>query len=939
MLGSGLFLWHQSEEHRRLRGPFRIGWERAAPEQLMGSKGQPTGAIVELVREAARRKGIALQWVESPESSEGALLSGRVDLWPLMTITEERKQYLHFSAPYIDSVLALWVLPGSALKSVSRLQRSTIAHLGIPVNTVLLRGYLPHAVGLPTEDPRAAIESLCRGEAAAAMLEQDEIVHELIRGGRACGNQGLEMIDLPGAKIHLAIASTKRAADVADAIRDQIDSMVEEGFVDRLFEMWGYVSGRTSAAVELLIEARRRERIGFATTLLLCGFLGLAVFQTSRYGRQVQRAKIAEELQRQSYSELLETQRIAGLGVWSCDLGTGTSHWSDELYRMAGLDPGENGLPYEERSKVFSPESAKKLQAAIAAAAQDGTQYQLELEMRRPDGSSSWVTVRGEAVRNHDGEIVGLRGTAFDITERKRILETLAETEGRLKLVLEAAKLGTYEWNVETGDLIWSQQTERIFGVAPNTFGGTYPDFAKAVYPEDLAKLEELVGQARNSGCTYSQEFRIILPDGSQRWIFSRGAFMGPDRGESLRMYGVALDITGPKLLEQQLQQAQRMESVGRLAGGVAHDFNNMLTVILGYAEQAKNEVVVYSGLWKKLTEIEKAASRSRDITQKLLGFSRQQVIEPVPLDLNELIGDLLEPLARLIGDDIELSFEPGCGLWPVEIDPSQVNQILLNLAVNARDAMPEGGRITVKTSNISLAPGRSSIHSGLDPGEYVMFSFTDTGIGMSEETKAHIFEPFFTTKGAGQGTGLGLATVYGIVTQNKGFVDVRTKPREGSSFDIYLPRMAGDSAPCEVDREPTSDTKCEGTILVVEDNELVRDLVSSSLQQFGYRVLIAEGPEEALVLMKREGHNIDGMLSDVVMPGMNGLELRDRVLMMNPEIRVLFMSGYASNVIPDGSYAQQGLQFIQKPFTIQELTDRMREVMAGAAVDPAIAS
>jgi CheY-like chemotaxis protein len=364
------------------------------------------------------------------------------------------------------------------------------------------------------------------------------------------------------------------------------------------------------------------------------------------------------------------------------------------------------------------------------------------------------------------------------------------------------------------------------------------------------------------------------------------------------------------------------------LAGGVAHDFNNMLTVILGYAAMGKAELREGTPLWNYLAEIEKAGNRSKQITQQLLGFSRQQIIAPLHLNLNDLIKDLIEPLAQLIGEDIEFSFLPGQDLWTVVVDASQVNQILLNLVVNARDAMPSGGKLTIETGNATVSEEDCRTRTEALPGAFVVVAVSDTGVRMPPEVIARIFEPFFTMKGRDEGTGLGLSVVYGIVKQNGGFVNVYSEPGRGSTFRIYLPRMTGEKAKEELS-VAVPIAAGSGTVLLVEDNNLVREMVTSSLESIGYKPLVAVSPAHAIELCSSaEGSQIRIVLTDVVMPGMNGMDLRDRIRELRPEVRVLFMSGYTPNVIVKHGILEPGVHFIQKPFTIGELGKRMEEVL-----------
>jgi two-component system, cell cycle sensor histidine kinase and response regulator CckA len=371
--------------------------------------------------------------------------------------------------------------------------------------------------------------------------------------------------------------------------------------------------------------------------------------------------------------------------------------------------------------------------------------------------------------------------------------------------------------------------------------------------------------------------------------------------------------------LEMQLLHARKLESVGRLAGGVAHDFNNMLSVILGYTELITAKLAPGDPLLEPLGEIRKAAFHSRDTTRQLLAFSRKQVIAPRTVDLNELVRSAQNSLLRLIGEDIELSFMPGDGLWSVEFDPSQVEQALVNLIVNARDALPEGGRITVETSNIQLDPAYCRDHLELQPGDYVVLSVSDDGVGMDEETLSHIFEPFFSTKEVGKGTGLGLATVYGVMKQNNGFITVTSGAGRGTTFRLYIPSTKG---PAVGAAPPVEDfaARGHGTILLVEDNQMVRNLTRSMLEALGYTVLSAESAEAALSLCENPNQRVDLLLSDVVMPDMRGPALRERSCAIRPGLEVLFMSGHAPSLVAGENPAGAPLRFIQKPFTMPEL-------------------
>jgi CheY-like chemotaxis protein len=373
------------------------------------------------------------------------------------------------------------------------------------------------------------------------------------------------------------------------------------------------------------------------------------------------------------------------------------------------------------------------------------------------------------------------------------------------------------------------------------------------------------------------------------------------------------------------------MESVGRLAGGVAHDFNNMLGVILGHSEVALIQLDPGQSLHTHLTEIREAALRSAALTRQLLAFARKQVIAPKVLDLNETVAGMRSMLVRLLGEDIELRWQPGAALWPVEMDPSQVDQILANLCVNARDAIEDVGKITIETANNVFDEEYCALHAGYVPGDYVRLTVSDDGCGMDAATRTQIFEPFFTTKAAGQGTGLGLATVYGVVKQNSGFINVYSEPGHGTTFAIYLPRHAGAAAPARAERVAGPLARGHETILLVEDEPSILELTAKVLEGQGYTVLTAGTPGAAILLAMEYSGEIHLLLTDVVLPEMNGRDLAKNLLARHPHLRRLFMSGYTANVIAHRGVLDAGVHFIQKPFSIGSLAAKVREALDGA--------
>jgi PAS domain S-box-containing protein len=507
--------------------------------------------------------------------------------------------------------------------------------------------------------------------------------------------------------------------------------------------------------------------------------------------------------------------------------------------------------------------------------------------------------------------------------------QALRAAEERMRFALENANIGIWDMDYTTGVVKWSDIIEAQYGLEPGTFGGTFEAFVKLVHPDDRESLLQTVEKAMRSGTDFSVQHRAVWPDGNVRWLSGVGRIRLGAHGEPLRGVGISIDNTERHNLELQFSQAQKMEAVGQLAGGIAHDFNNILTAIHGFTNLVIESFEPDDQRRSDLQEVIKAAERATTLTRQLLAFSRKQAIQPVAVDLNALVAGLHQMLQRLIGEQINLVtlFAPDLAI--IRADPGQIEQIITNLVVNARDAMPLGGRVAIETANAKLDDSYVMYHRPVIPGSYVMVAVSDSGIGMDETTKQHIFEPFFTTKGPGKGTGLGLATVYGIVKQNDGYVWVYSEPGAGSTFKIYLP-VATDQTLNVPSRDSGRHAVLGGTetVLLVEDEDGVRSLARTILEKAGYRVVEAANASKAETLFADNPLRFGLVLTDVIMPGTSGPKLYERLVQLRSGLKVLYMSGYTDDEVLNRGHLKPGVDFLQKPFTAAELRAKVRSAL-----------
>lgn len=513
-----------------------------------------------------------------------------------------------------------------------------------------------------------------------------------------------------------------------------------------------------------------------------------------------------------------------------------------------------------------------------------------------------------------------LRHMATDLRERERdLLHAKEYTEN----LIHSANVIIMCLDENGAVTLFNRMAEKITGYAENELTGR--DWFETSVPADTApEVRAEFHRLRESGDEGTCECEIVTKDGERRTIAWRNCSVVYG-GEHTGVLSFGIDVTEHRKADERLRQAARMESIGRLAGGVAHDFNNMLSVILGYTELSLKNAGEDGALTQYLHEIMKAAEHSRDVTSQLLAFARRDPAFPRPIDLNLSVDETINTIELLMGEDTRVLFRPGADLWKTSIDPSQVGRILVNLAVNARDAMPRGGDLCIETMNALIDEEFCRNHPDSYPGSFVKLTVGDTGTGMDTSTLSHIFEPFFTTKEVGKGTGLGLATVYGIVTQNKGFISVRSEPGQGTSFDLYFPLVEAvpDEKPVPGDSRPSESM----TVLLVEDNEMVLWMVARILEDAGYTVVRTRDPEEAISICAAGDAAIDLILTDVVMPKINGREMVEKITALMPGVKCLYMSGYASDSMQVRGVDEEGKHFIRKPFDIQQLRTKISEI------------
>lgn len=891
------------------------------PYEFLDEKGQPAGYNVDLTRAIARAVGLEVEIRLGPwsEIREG-LARGDIDALQGLLYTPERDRTFDFTAPhmvnhYVGVTRTNGMPPPESAKELQDcrivVQKGDIMHDFAVQNGLEARLTLVDA----QED---ALREVVMGRQECALVSR-LTAHYYIK---AHGWQNLNVGRKPllSAAYCYAVPSGQRAllAELGEGLK----ALEQTGEYRWIYNKWMGVFEAPPPGWGAVL-----RRIAVVVGPLVGLLLVFALWSWSlRWQVALKTAQLQESADRFQY-----VFEAANVGK-SITLPTGEMSPNKAFADFLGYAVDE---VRGKRWQAFTPADDIGPTEAVIASLVEGRETKARFEKRYVHKSDAllWADVSSVVRRDEEGKALYLVTTVVDITERKRAEEALHHSEEFQRAMVACSPVALYTIDMEGRVTDWNSSAERIFGWSTEEILGK----PLPIVPQDKrAEFEALLGRVKSGSEIHGQELIRVRKDGTRIPVSLSVAPLRNDRGDIVGIMGAADDLSERKRsederekLQAQLMQAQRMESVGRLAGGVAHDYNNMLSVIIGYAELAMDKVPQDSGLRQDLDEIFAAARRSADITRQLLAFARRQTIKPEVLDLNGAVERMLRMLRRLIGEDIDLSWQPADGLWPVHMDPAQLDQILANLCVNARDAIGGVGKITIETRNKTLDAAYCADYPEAAVGDFVLLAVSDDGCGMDAETLASVFEPFFTTKGIGEGTGLGLATVYGIVRQHNGFINVYSESGKGTTFRIYLPRHgAAFERPGEKPAMVELPRGGGETVMIVEDETAILKLTKTILERLHYNVLAAAGPDEAISLAAAHQGTIQLLITDVVMPEMNGRDLARRLQSLYPDLKVLFMSGYTADVIAHRGMLEAGVHFIAKPFSNRSLAVKVREAL-----------
>lgn len=882
------------------------------PMEFVDDRGKPSGMSREYVNLVEERLGVKFEPVATSTWGEAYALLKRwdIDMTTSVSITPQRSEFWEFTLPYLTVPIVIATQPDvSYIADIRELSHKRVAVVGgYAIEDWVMRDY-PDIKLVRAKSTLDGLEMLQRGDVFAYL-------DNLLIIGDYQAKMKVTNIKIAGQTPYVndqRMAVRKDWAPLAGILQKALDS-IPESERKEIYRKWlpvRYEHGFDYALFSQMMS-------------LFMVILIIMVVWNRQLRKEIFSRKIAEEALRES--EMQQGKYIVGApyGCFVTDERGRYQQVNPAMCRITGYSEEELlGMAIPD---VYFPENAEEGAQHFQAIDLQG-KAQGELQFRPKNGERRWWSVT--AVKISETRFLGF---CSDITERKNAEKKILETNTLLHSVLEGTTDAIFVKDMAGRYLLVNSGTCNAIGKDAKDIIGRSD---RELFPlASAAVINEVDQKVITSGKTILAEETLETTAGTTYWLVNKSPYFN-EHHEVNGLIGISRNITSIKKaeekqanLQEQLNQAQKMESIGQLAGGVAHDFNNMLGVILGHSEMAMDHEVLSPSLQVSLKEIQKAATRSADITRQLLAFARKQTITPKVLDLNETVEELLKMLRRLIGEDINLIWLPGKNLWPIRTDPSQISQILLNLCINARDAIIGVGHLTIETKNCTIDNDYCTLHAEFSPGQYVRCIISDNGQGMDKETISHIFEPFFTTKLLGKGTGLGLATVYGTVKQNNGFINVYSEPGQGATFSIYLPRCIETTGNLQSEYTPNHIVHGDETILLVEDEPTILDMTTKLLERLGYKVLPIGTPEEAIQLVSERAVEVHLLLTDVIMPKMNGRDLAKRLFPIYPHLKCLFMSGYTSDVMALHGILDEDIQFIQKPFSSKDLASKVRSAL-----------
>jgi len=1032
LAAAGILVWRSTRRTPEDR-VYRIGWDPDPPFQAAGPDGSATGLAIELVREAARRRGIRLEWVRQTGGADAALRDGKIDLWPLMTLIPERTLYVHITEPYLETEHCFLVRAESGITEVRNLAAATISFHDLRINRINLSRALPKARPLPNSDTAAAIDSVCRHRADAAFVDEYTGLSAIL-GGRTCAGQELLLVAIPEIQARMGVGSSFAAGPAADSIRDEIGRIASEGKLPTPLLQWSYFSRRQLESQQALRDAKWRQGLLIDLSAVLFSALVVVAWLTHRTLRERSRAKSAERDLHATLRNYRVLTEQAADGVFLLDrngrfilvnlrMCQMLGYTKDEMLKLTVLDI----CLLEDREAASQP----------MAETVRGATTRFERGMRCKDGTV--IPIEASIVKLLDGSAQGI---VRDITERKRAEAALRASEERLRLAQQVARVGSFEWNVQTGVIQWTPELEHIYGLPPQGFAGTREAWEQMIHSEDRAVAAQLAHEVLDTG-SFDAEWRIIRPDGSVRWVACKASVFKNESDKPLRLIGLQFDITERKHAEASLRESeerfrnmadsapvmiwvagtdrvlnffnktwldfvgrtmeqelnngwtecihpddldhciatyisafdkretfhieircrradgeyrwvlctgvprfapdgvfegyigsdiditvlkraqqetltrQKLESMGLLAGGIAHDFNNLLGSILTTSEVVLSELPADSDVIHEVQAIQSVAHRGAEIVRQMMSFAGQANTAFERVDVGQLVGEMIQLLKVSISKVATLRIDVSKDLPTVWASPAQIRQVVMNLVINASEALgEEEGIISV---NLARIPSGSE-------GDHIRLEVSDTGCGMTDEVRGKMFDPFFTTKFAGRG--LGLASVQGIVRSHGGVLDVASAPGRGCRIEILLPCATEPEQPSlHAPLSKDDGTNLSATILVIEDEDTLRHAVSRMLRKKDLNVIEAGDGKTALELFRANARRIDLVLLDMTLPGMQGREVLEELRRIQPDLKVIITSAWGRDQANATLGGLQPWLYVRKPYQFNELMGLLRTV------------